>query len=965
MLSPDAILNSNDVIKSRHVDWGLLANQISAGDIPIEDAAGWLTATNVETALAEISSFVFNSARECIVSVTFPVDDPVKQRFKTVQAAIDYAQAQTPTAAARWLIIVKTGVYTETLTLYDYIHFRGEDKHTCVIENSASIMSVDTHETSFSELTFRATGIAEIFNIASSVTGPLVNISDCIFEGNGSNSTRVTIGTNGAASFNRVKVDNAGFDAIVGSADVEVFILTRCDIRGNIVIAGGEAYAIECDVLGQAFSGGASTSITLNNRFENPNGDTVVFDTSGGFTGYQNIVVAHGPYYSLKVTTQPTAGNSVGNIFTFVGSVPAYSVFATVPFFFGGFNNAYQRGHNGLCRNITTKVRTVSSQWAEYPTITAALEAAIAGDTILLSGGTYSEQLTVAVDDLTIRAEANDKVFLTQVDASVIDFGTTTGGSVENVTLSITAPTVKRSLVSNTLGGSFSVRNCVLTMSVAASISGDQPRLIDAGGTVVISRCEYSYSNTGTATVSDLKVPFEVNTIAGSLELAFCRGEISGSGTSRASAFAYGKNGGTLVVRNCKAEVEDDTADAYGVEFAGTATDNLLQYSDIKCTVSAGSGDAIGAIAADESSVRTSHNVLVCTSIGGDAYSHQVETDASMVANFDEVVAADIVNVIGSGFFEYIITGADGQLTVSRTFVTNEKGMEMCPSDRIWDASDPVNGIAYSSTYTIATSTIGNLIAFGGTAQFSVNGSATDAGKIFNNDGIFQNVPGTGNSFGVQCTFVNKAVYQADNGTISSLAIRMAFFQPTFQGINGGSLSITSAVAALHWDPNVAAGATITSLRGIDFTGGSTAGVITTNTYIRMANHSGGTTRYGIESLVNTPGIMLLHSGSGDLQITNESANLDISQYLRHFGDTDTYLQFTADRARVAAGGNIHVDLNGTSLNLATALGNLGFHGATAVAQQTIVGSRKQNIALTALLVALANLGLIVDATTA
>ena len=48
------------------------------------------------------------------------------------------------------------------------------------------------------------------------------------------------------------------------------------------------------------------------------------------------------------------------------------------------------------------------------------------------------------------------------------------------------------------------------------------------------------------------------------------------------------------------------------------------------------------------------------------------------------------------------------------------------------------------------------------------------------------------------------------------------------------------------------------------------------------------------------------------------------------------------------------------------AAGNkLGFHGATAVARQTVTGSRGGNAALASLLTALANLGLITDGTTA
>ncbi|MCZ7568970.1 MAG: hypothetical protein M5U01_10340 [Ardenticatenaceae bacterium] len=45
--------------------------------------------------------------------------------YTTIQAAINAANGQSPTAAAQWLILVAPGRYEESLTLYDYVNVAG------------------------------------------------------------------------------------------------------------------------------------------------------------------------------------------------------------------------------------------------------------------------------------------------------------------------------------------------------------------------------------------------------------------------------------------------------------------------------------------------------------------------------------------------------------------------------------------------------------------------------------------------------------------------------------------------------------------------------------------------------------------------------------------------------------------------------------------------------------------------
>jgi pectin methylesterase-like acyl-CoA thioesterase len=58
-------------------------------------------------------------------SRTMLVDGLGNGDYTTIQAAIDAAYSQTPTATSRWLVRVAPGEYTESLTLYDYVDIAG------------------------------------------------------------------------------------------------------------------------------------------------------------------------------------------------------------------------------------------------------------------------------------------------------------------------------------------------------------------------------------------------------------------------------------------------------------------------------------------------------------------------------------------------------------------------------------------------------------------------------------------------------------------------------------------------------------------------------------------------------------------------------------------------------------------------------------------------------------------------
>ena len=66
----------------------------------------------------------------------------------------------------------------------------------------------------------------------------------------------------------------------------------------------------------------------------------------------------------------------------------------------------------------------------------------------------------------------------------------------------------------------------------------------------------------------------------------------------------------------------------------------------------------------------------------------------------------------------------------------------------------------------------------------------------------------------------------------------------------------------------------------------------------------------------------------------------------------------------IESAGDVDISASG-NVSVAQALGHLGFYGVTGITQPTVTGSRGGNAALHSLLSALANLGLIIDSTTA
>lgn len=117
----------------------------------------------------------------------------------------------------------------------------------------------------------------------------------------------------------------------------------------------------------------------------------------------------------------------------------------------------------GFCDNILLVCPT-----SEYTTITQAMAAADAWDTILVAEGTYNEAVTFSQDNLTLRAFGSaENTIITQAAGTTVSFSTKSGCTLDGFTVSMSASTSTNDEVIFSNNDSDvdynTVKNCIIT----------------------------------------------------------------------------------------------------------------------------------------------------------------------------------------------------------------------------------------------------------------------------------------------------------------------------------------------------------------------------------------------------------------------------------------------------------------------------------------------------------------------
>jgi len=410
-----------------------------------------------------------------------------------------------------------------------------------------------------------------------------------------------------------------------------------------------------------------------------------------------------------------------------------------------------QFGTEGTFETPYDNAITVAAEGGDYTDLSDAVDAASAGDTILVYPGTYTDSITVAVNNLSIISMGGPlNTTLTQADANLIDFGATTGGRIVNFTLNLSAATTAINAIQGSTGN-FQVKMCrTMVTSAAALNQADQPRAakITGAGTIFFSLGKVIYNHTGTCTTgSAIKAPLEAATGGVVKVYNLNTLDVNGSGSALATAVGLSVGTGYIVVDNCDIDVDDDTTTytvGLGYLSSATSVDNEFSYNVIH--VHGDANNAYGVFAIN-STVRSSHNhIHVECSGAGTAYSFAETGTGTINSHMDDVIATGGY----SGNVNIVASESDGDLTVSgdieggaitgkgvATFSPDATNETLQINDGSVDFSDGNAGTA--GTLTVDAS--GNL-------SYNKNFAATDLDGIIGSntpaDGSFTTFGATG-----------------------------------------------------------------------------------------------------------------------------------------------------------------------------------------------------------------------------
>ena len=389
----------------------------------------------------------------------------------------------------------------------------------------------------------------------------------------------------------------------------------------------------------------------------------ISISSGGDITLTQDIIMGSGK--TIGITTDLDLVTLTADTVTIAGAVAATNfdgiVGANVPAA-GTFTDL-------IATSLATSyshTKTVAASGGDYTSLSTAVTAATAGDTILLFPGTYTETLTVAVNNLTIMGMGSPfNTTLTQADANIIDFGATIGGRIENVSITLSAATTAIAAVQGSTG-TFIVKNCKSTLVSAAALNqADQPRIgeLSGAGTLKFALGRTSYTHTGACTTATaIKAPFEV--AAGGKISVFNQHliEVTGGGSALATALGLTVGTGHLVVDYNDITIDDDTAtNTVGLGYLSSATSVDNEFSFNQIHVHAAANNAYGVFAIN-ATLRSSHNHLhVECSGGGTAYSFAESGTGEINSHMDDIIATGGY----SGNVNIVSSDADGDLAVS------------------------------------------------------------------------------------------------------------------------------------------------------------------------------------------------------------------------------------------------------------------------------------------------------------
>lgn len=303
-------------------------------------------------------------------------------------------------------------------------------------------------------------------------------------------------------------------------------------------------------------------------------------------------------------------------------------------------------------------------------TIQAAVTAAVAGDTILVYPGTYTETITHAANNVTLIGEGHyGSCIITQADANVIDFSTYTDIEYRNFKIECSGGTTAIWTVEGTTG-EIEFIDCDLVMnSSAAIVAVAQPGVArtTGAGILKITRGRVFYDHTGACGGTAIKSAITASN--GSLfQLTEVKSiTLVGGGSSLVFTPCFDNgSSGLFEVLNCRLSVEDTVSTISSGSFYLTGNSGVFAHELFKNTVFVKTGTNAGYglfTTTSLSQTKTSYNHYVIQSVGGTSYSFNVGDTSIVESQFDDITAPDGSIVLGTGVLTLVSSEDIGSLT--------------------------------------------------------------------------------------------------------------------------------------------------------------------------------------------------------------------------------------------------------------------------------------------------------------
>jgi len=314
-----------------------------------------------------------------------------------------------------------------------------------------------------------------------------------------------------------------------------------------------------------------------------------------------------------------------------------------------------------------------------FLTINAAVTAAAVGDTIQVDPGTYTETITHAANDVIVIARGKpNNCIITQADANVVNAGAFTGIVYEGFTISCTAATTAINTVQVSTGDVI-FRECGLAMTTAANIAAvQQPKVgyVTDTGTLTCRTCSIDFYHTGNGGGTALKGAFGLAN-GGLVDIARCRRiTVTNSGTALATGLGIdlATTGIFYLHDNVTTVTDPDATNVVGFAYlGGTGLTHEFYRNTIHVVATNNIGH--GFFSGDTATTsRFFYNHIHVTDVAGTSYSYTIGNGATVVSQFDDLIAADGYNLIVGGIYTEANSPVDGVLSASGIVNTPEIG---------------------------------------------------------------------------------------------------------------------------------------------------------------------------------------------------------------------------------------------------------------------------------------------------